>query len=239
MRSAGKTHIPFFRARPANLEDPLEQDGRKRLTAPDAKTVQKLGLKSEPDARIGFKIKGDIIYAKKQAKAGRAQRQWDTWIGRAKSRKLTAKAALKRLEMRAAEAAALPYKAYIPDSLLQKMQSQIEESGSVRAEDLQALFNTISEAEKTSGRVKAAAAEMNTPAIRAFITALPRVLPQFTQTGVSDFLAFIQHASTSSPSQPDYQKAHEKARAFAENWVAALPQDALGRSAEGIWSMVS
>ena len=199
---------------------------------PNNKTVQQMGLEKKPDARIGFKVKGTIVYAKRRTNAGRAQLAWDTWVGRPQNRREAAALAVRRLETRINSFAGA---ASLLQGQLQAVQSQIAESDSVRAKDLRALLDGIDGLETRELRfnkhVQSAAAQLDTNSTKLSIRALyaKRVTPKFSRTDIASFLAFIQKTAACDlnlvgKDPLDYRQA----LAFAKNWVDAEPKQNLG-----------
>lgn len=243
MQSAAKSKVPFFKA---TIVERVNASGEKTktptLSAPDARTLRPLKLEGKNDARIGFKVKGTVIYAKQRAKSGWAHR-WDKWVGNLEIRKLATEAALLGLKKQVEKCPPVVAK---DDAQVQfaKVEEQIQHSDSVLARDLQLLFDRISDAEKACAampkprqllqfntNVLTAAAQLNTRKAQLFINALrsKNVTPPFTQKSLNDFVSFIQGAAALNiglaGTEPlDYQAAI----AFAKNWANASPKHALG-----------
>jgi serine/threonine protein kinase len=236
MQPTNKPQVRFFAASRNQWNTPS-------VSLPNVYTVQQLGLKDKADARIGFKVQGTVIFAKQREgprTPGAANHALESIFGRSKTRKLAAEAAMKRLEIRVNK---LPPAEITSEVIvrLNDVRTQLTKWGTVAAQDLQSLFDSISDVEKThtanqrqlqfNARVKESAAQLDTPAASAFIRALKskNVTPPFAQTTINDFLTFIKHTAAANldligANPLDY----ERARAFAQNWIRASPKPGLG-----------
>lgn len=233
-----KPQVRFFTAK-------VDRWNNNPLGPVNVRTVEQLGL--EGKARIGFTVKGGVrdkggavIYAKERAKSGGLKLAWDALLDRSKTRKHAADVALKRLEKRVRS---LPEAAVTTEVVrsLNRVGQQLTTTGTVAAQDLQSLFDRISDAETTyaanqkqlqfNTRVKDAATQLNTPEGRSFIQGLRTLADEpFPQTTIDGFLGFIESTSAlqlnaADPKPLDYGQAV----AFARKWAAVTPRHQLGQ----------
>lgn len=234
MPSIAKARVIFSEARQVTIDDQTKWT----LTAPNRKTVQQLGLKNAPGARVGFDIEGTVIYAKTGAEPQKIKILWEKAIGRWQNRHRSSIVAFRRISKNINALPAASRSPEVQDQLV-KVWMQIKKSASVRADDLDALFSKVADVEKSHAAAEKekarvverkhqinvavkGAARLITADAAPIIEALP---PCFTDAAASDFRTFIkQAADPNNQNPPNYELARE----FAEQWVGAGPNGVLG-----------
>ncbi|MDR6537540.1 protein kinase domain-containing protein [Variovorax soli] len=231
MPSTGRTPVRFFQAR--------RDEWNVTVGPPNFGTVRALNLKDKPGTRIGFKIEGTVIYAKKREQEGVIKHGWNALTGRSKSRKAAAQVALERLAKRVED-----LKGPVTSEVMSKLIAvgrEVDRSGSISAEALQSLFDCISNAEEAHQKAEAAAARqlcLNTAVKGAarlvladaqlYVAELGSNVkpPSFRAKAASDFRAFIYETVRANDSEdpPNY----ELARPFIGQWALASQDDILG-----------
>ena len=88
-----KTEVKFYELTPKT------DSSKARVSPPNTKIVQQLGLGDDPNARIEFEYRGTDIYAKAQTAPKRAKLSWGAHR-RSRNRKDAARLALSRLSLR-------------------------------------------------------------------------------------------------------------------------------------------
>ncbi|VTU39574.1 Serine/threonine-protein kinase PrkC [Variovorax sp. PBS-H4] len=236
MQPSGKTQVRFFQA---------NREGSNKYVGPaNARTVEQLGLKEKGEARIGFKVEGTVIFAKERPgprAPGAFNHGLGSVLGRSKNRKLAAGAALKRLEMKVKELPADQRTTHVIVRL-NDVRTQLTKWGTVAAQDLQLLFDSIADAKTTAAankakrhfdaNVKDAAVALSSPQGRLSILQAGgrNVVPPFTQTSIREFLTFVKNTAAFDLSIAGIDPlAYKQAIAFAKNWTQALPKQALGK----------
>jgi serine/threonine protein kinase len=236
MRSNSKTQIRFFQAK-------RDGSGKPLVGAPNVHTVEQLGLKDRGEARIGFKVEGTVIFAKER-EGPRTPGAFNHGLGsilrRSKNRKLASELVVARFEKRVNK---LPATEITSEVIvrLNDVRTQLTKWNTVAAQDLQLLFNSISNVEKAAAanearrqfdaHVKDAAAALCSPQGRfSILKAAGRpVTPGFTQRSISEFLIFIKDTAALDLNVAGIDPlAYQQAFAFARNWTDALPKPALG-----------
>lgn len=218
-----KTEVKFYELTPKT------DSSKARVSPPNTKIVQQLGLGDDPNARIEFEYRGTDIYAKAQTAPKRAKLSWGAHR-RSRNRKDAARLALSRLTKDINGVAGAQKSSEVQEKLA-LVRAQVAQSSCVRAEDLQALFDITSNAAKAHAEklefdtiVQGVAARLNTPAASAFIKNLP-----FAKVTINDFLTFIKTAATRDLSLVETKPFdYSRAIGFAKYWTNATPKSALG-----------